>query len=139
MVRWSRTASIGLLLAALTVGGCDVPPAARPPAEPSTTSASVATDEQPPAWAVRGKKPRRLALRYGVLRQLRLEAHDDGVIERREAIALAIGTRSLRLKRVVATLEGVEWQVVLLLRNGCHSYAILDALTGRASSGGYNC
>jgi hypothetical protein len=85
------------------------------------------------------RKDLRLALRPALLSRLRAEALDDGLILRREAIAMAIGPRQLRLKRIVASLEGTRWGVTLIARDGCYHYAVIEATTGRSSAGGSDC
>jgi hypothetical protein len=136
------------ILCVLVGGGCDAQPGVGAVTTPTPARSSTASEEEPPApipgrieasTGSSSRKDLRLASRPQLLSRLRSDALDDGLILRREAIAMTIGPRQLRLKRIVASLEGTRWGVTLMLRNGCYYYAVIEATTGRSTAGGSDC
>jgi len=145
---WTGCRALLLFCLWVLAGGCDARPSVGAVTTPTPDHSSSVRESEPPALAhgrmeagtgSLSRKGLRLASRPVLLRRLRSEALDDGLILRREAIAMAIGPRQLRLKRIVANLEGTRWGVTLILRNGCYYYAVIDATTGRSTAGGTDC
>ena len=134
--RWRYRGAIVACL--LILGGCDRDTSTPAPGAGPSASDLVDADE-PCRQEIVLKQGSGVILRYDLLDVIRTSAADDGVIEECEAIALAVGSRELDLRRVAASLEGSSWQVTLIGRDGCQHWAELDAVTGRAEGGGRTC